>query len=547
MQKVNITFNNEYPFLNKIVELQIARGQNGSDGTDGKDGAPGKDGQDGTPGQDGQDGKNATITIGNVSTGEPGTQASVTNRGDENAAILDFVIPRGADGNGDISEEDLASKADLDPETGCIMSNQIAPLEGRQTGVCTATGYFISEVSSLRSNTSETFVVTFATGDQTSTQNECIFSQSDSEKGLKLILSQDGSLKCHMGANNFTLSGVSIAPNKLYHVAMVFDSVSGTLTVYINGNLADSLNVSNAGDVPDYFCIGSDNGADNFTHTLCDVRMFNYAITSNEVTVLWHKGSPYEYIIPDSLKGAGTNKCIAEYLAYGLLADAWRDTSGNHLNLSASGNPSLIYNTPASTDDTNDGTSVIESPLGDLDIPSSPTKLGNAETVKSAIEKIGSQLNGIGNGTAISSWREPGYGNQGIKIANAAYCELELDSTGIGRYQPNGTYTGNIPVFRYASSLPEVLFGNTTYSATISSSPTINLRRYDENGYCMFNPGDTAILSLKGAFSPTFSGNNIYYESGYSSVVPDSTNVCVYRVTFDGSRFLVSRKLYETN
>ena len=36
--------------------------------------------------------------MGTVSTGDPGTQASVTNAGTENAAVLNFVIPKGATG-----------------------------------------------------------------------------------------------------------------------------------------------------------------------------------------------------------------------------------------------------------------------------------------------------------------------------------------------------------------------------------------------------------------------------------------------------------------
>lgn len=40
-----------------------------------------------------------TITIGSVSTGAPGTSASVTNSGTDTNAILNFVIPRGATGD----------------------------------------------------------------------------------------------------------------------------------------------------------------------------------------------------------------------------------------------------------------------------------------------------------------------------------------------------------------------------------------------------------------------------------------------------------------
>lgn len=72
-----------------ILNITIPRGNPGIDGTNGTDGAPGKDGTDG---------KAATIQIGEVITGEPGTNASVENTGTENAAILKITIPRGNTG-----------------------------------------------------------------------------------------------------------------------------------------------------------------------------------------------------------------------------------------------------------------------------------------------------------------------------------------------------------------------------------------------------------------------------------------------------------------
>ena len=46
----------------------------------------------------GEPGKAATIQVGEVTTGEPGSEAQVTNSGTENAAVFDFVIPRGEAG-----------------------------------------------------------------------------------------------------------------------------------------------------------------------------------------------------------------------------------------------------------------------------------------------------------------------------------------------------------------------------------------------------------------------------------------------------------------
>lgn len=51
-------------------------------------------------GAKGDKGTAATIEVGTVTTGAAGSSASVVNRGDVNNAILDFVLPKGADGKG---------------------------------------------------------------------------------------------------------------------------------------------------------------------------------------------------------------------------------------------------------------------------------------------------------------------------------------------------------------------------------------------------------------------------------------------------------------
>lgn len=55
-------------------------------------------GPPGPQGPKGDTGAAATVTVGTITTGEPGTDAIVTNSGTENAAVLNFTIPRGATG-----------------------------------------------------------------------------------------------------------------------------------------------------------------------------------------------------------------------------------------------------------------------------------------------------------------------------------------------------------------------------------------------------------------------------------------------------------------
>lgn len=73
---------------NAVLDFVIPRGADGTNGTDGTDGT------------NGTDGTSATIKVGTVTTGAPGTDASVTNSGTPTAAVLDFTIPRGDPGTG---------------------------------------------------------------------------------------------------------------------------------------------------------------------------------------------------------------------------------------------------------------------------------------------------------------------------------------------------------------------------------------------------------------------------------------------------------------
>jgi hypothetical protein len=78
--------------------LTGATGPAGPIGPAGATGPQGLQGPKGDTGSTGAPGAAATISIGTVSTGSPGTAASVSNSGTSSNAILNFVIPRGADG-----------------------------------------------------------------------------------------------------------------------------------------------------------------------------------------------------------------------------------------------------------------------------------------------------------------------------------------------------------------------------------------------------------------------------------------------------------------
>jgi hypothetical protein len=77
-----------------------ATGPAGPQGLKGDTGAAGAAGTNGTNGTNGIDGTSATVTVGTVTTAAAGSSASVINSGTTSAAVLNFTIPRGADGTG---------------------------------------------------------------------------------------------------------------------------------------------------------------------------------------------------------------------------------------------------------------------------------------------------------------------------------------------------------------------------------------------------------------------------------------------------------------
>lgn len=78
--------------LNPVLVFTIPEGEQGEPGE------PGPPGEDGTDGTDGTDGIAATITVGTVTTGAPGSLVTFVNVGTPTAAVINVSIPQGATG-----------------------------------------------------------------------------------------------------------------------------------------------------------------------------------------------------------------------------------------------------------------------------------------------------------------------------------------------------------------------------------------------------------------------------------------------------------------
>lgn len=80
------------------VNIKGDKGDKGDTGAQGIQGVKGDKGDKGDTGATGAPGTAATITIGSVTTGAAGSNASVSNSGTSTNAVLDFTIPRGNPG-----------------------------------------------------------------------------------------------------------------------------------------------------------------------------------------------------------------------------------------------------------------------------------------------------------------------------------------------------------------------------------------------------------------------------------------------------------------
>ena len=108
---------------------QGLQGVKGDKGDKGDTGAQGIQGVKGDTGATGAPGAAATIRIGNVYTGAPGTNASVSNSGTSTNAVLTFTIPRGNPGaDGGVTVDAELSDTSTNPVQNKVVKTNIDSL-----------------------------------------------------------------------------------------------------------------------------------------------------------------------------------------------------------------------------------------------------------------------------------------------------------------------------------------------------------------------------------------------------------------------------------
>ena len=131
----NASVTNTGTAQNAVLNFTIPRGETGATGPQGPQGETGAVGPQGPAGTAGEA---ATVTVGTTTTGDAGTNASVTNTGTAQNAVLNFTIPRGETGatgpQGTTATNEYGYKYDTTTNPITLTANTVATVPLNQTG-----------------------------------------------------------------------------------------------------------------------------------------------------------------------------------------------------------------------------------------------------------------------------------------------------------------------------------------------------------------------------------------------------------------------------
>lgn len=94
----------------------------------------------------------ASVTVGTVTTGSPGTQASVVNSGTNKDAVLDFTIPRGDTGSVENISEQTVTFTEATNDDKIATGESLSTLFGKTSRLFTRVGAAETKITNIQSD-----------------------------------------------------------------------------------------------------------------------------------------------------------------------------------------------------------------------------------------------------------------------------------------------------------------------------------------------------------------------------------------------------------
>lgn len=249
--------------------------------------------------------KNGTFSATKTQVSISGIPKALSGKADKAVpAVAGNLAGLTASGNLQDSGVALDEVARLD-DNGELLPSQIAPLQGRQTGVNTSNGFFMSEDPALLFEGSRTHEVCFTTGEDVQSRACILITRNGEENGRNFYLYIGGErLNARVGETPIGY-GLLIRPNMTYHVVVSIDVDNTESSFYVNGVCIATISSFSGFMGPNAYIVGVvsyTNKTQPFKGVIHYHRLFNYALSAYDAALLWNNGDPTGYMLPSSWK-----------------------------------------------------------------------------------------------------------------------------------------------------------------------------------------------------------------------------------------------------
>ena len=228
--------------------------------------------------------------------------------------------------------------SDLTNDSGFITNSELLGYL-QLPGVNTSNGSFRSTDSALQFTGDRSIAVLFTTPDHSlNAENAYIFTDASYRDGRSVYI-RGLSLFVGYGFNTVNLATVSTSTTYL----IVISEHDQIVSAYLN-ELNPTVIHPDTYTAPTGLKIGRGSTiSTRYPGVIHSCRLFNYALSADEVTTLWNNGNPAGYVLPTS--GNLRTGCVAEYLPGNITTSQWIDSAGSDLNLTSIDTPERVnYN-----------------------------------------------------------------------------------------------------------------------------------------------------------------------------------------------------------